>query len=69
MSEVQKIEDAIFQRVPFIFVKLGIVAGVAEVRLVEHRGVRRVVLGTGVDDAGVAIVIEPLVSSCFSAPG
>ena len=30
----QKIEDAIFQRAPFVFVKLGI----AEVRLVEHRG-------------------------------
>jgi hypothetical protein len=35
-----------------IFVKLGILAGVAEVRLVEHRGVRRVVLGTGVNAAG-----------------
>jgi hypothetical protein len=52
MPGVQKIEDAIFQRVPFILVKLGIVADVAEVRLVEPRGVRREGLGTGVDEAG-----------------
>ncbi len=49
----QKIQEAIFQRAPFIFVKLGI----AEVWLVEHRGVRREGLGTGV----LAIVIEALV--------
>src|SRR5215468_2566302 len=47
MPGVQKIEDAVLQRVPFILVKLGIVAGVAEVRLVKHRGVRRPALGTG----------------------
>src|SRR5215471_11773330 len=47
MPGVQKIEDAVLQRVPFILVKLGIVAGVAEIRLVKHRGVRRPVLGTG----------------------
>src|SRR6516162_314926 len=47
MPGVQKIEDALLQRVPFVFVKLGIVAGVAEVCLVKHRGVRRPALGTG----------------------
>ena len=30
MPGVQKVEDAILQRVPFTLVKLGIVAGVAE---------------------------------------
>src|SRR5258708_19820349 len=40
---VQKVEEAIFQRAPFVSVKLGM----AEVGLVEHRGVRRPALGTG----------------------
>src|SRR5262245_49819924 len=45
---VQKPQEAIFQRAPF-FLILGIVivVGVAEVWLVEHRGVRRPALGTG----------------------
>src|SRR6516162_1834927 len=71
---VQKIEDAIFQRVPFIFIKLRIVAGVAEVRLVENRSVRRVILGTGVGSAGevhlrlaVGDLYRSLLSCCFGA--
>src|SRR6516165_2794724 len=46
---VQKIEDAIFQRAPFIFVKLGM----TELRLVEKRQMgRHFDFGVGVDVAG-----------------
>ena len=78
LPRVQKIEDAIFQRVPFVFVKLGIVAGVAEVRRLNI-----VVFGGQPSEPGpsskkmkpaksicvlpLAIVIEALVSSYFGA--
>src|SRR5262249_20169721 len=73
MPGVQKIEEAIFQRVPFIHVKLGM----TELRLVEKRqigrhfdfGVWKDVPAKSICVLPLAIVIEPVVSSFGAAPG